>query len=108
MGEMSNEIWIWVEEIKKELLAKDESDLKSDQHQESNSVCLKEYGISYIWDILIDALAYCIMGFILSFIVGSFYSGMLTFILMLYLKYITNSQTPFVNELSKFITRPKT
>ena len=93
--------------MKQELLNLDESSKTIDNTSsfiETESISLKDYGISYIQDILLDTIVYIVVGILLSKFIGSFYSGIFTFVFVIYLKYILKRETPIAYDIARFIT----
>lgn len=89
--------------MKLELLNQDESSKSIDNTSsfiQTDSISLKDYGISYIQDILLDTIVYLVVGIILSKFIGSFYSGIVTFVFVIYLKYILKRETPIAYDIA--------
>lgn len=56
---------------------------------------------------MIDTIAYIVIGIILSFFVGSFWSGVLTFAVMIYLKYVMKRSTPIAYDIPSVLANDK-
>jgi len=88
MGEISPEIKEKLWKYKDELIEQDANSNMSELREWDNCISLKDHGVSYIKDLLKESIAYLLIGYLLSkTFIGPFFSGILTFMLIIYWKY---------------------